>query len=110
MNRRGFTLLEVTVALLVLAVAGAALTRTFTAVADAAVLVDRRQRAEILAAEAMEAALAGHAGAGGSDLEDWERDVTTSQPSPHLRRARVEVRRRNDPRIRVHIEGLAWVP
>ena len=110
MNRRGFTLLEVTVALLVLSVAGAALTRTFTAVADTAVLVDRRQRAEVLAAEAMEAALAGHADAAGSDLQDWERDVSTSRPSPHLRGARVEVRHRTDRRIQVRIEGLAWVP
>lgn len=110
MNRCGFTLPEVLVAVLVLAIAGASLTRTFATAGQAAVLFDRQRRAEFLAIEAIEAASAGQAVAPLPAASPWHRTVSVTAPSPQLRRTAVEVVHRQDARIAVRLEALTWVP
>jgi prepilin-type N-terminal cleavage/methylation domain-containing protein len=110
MNRGGFTVLEVLVAMLVLAVAGASLTRTFATAGQAAVLFDRQRRAEFLAVEAIEAATAGQAVAPLPATSPWERTVAIATLTPQLRHTTVEVVHRQDARITVRLEALTWVP
>ena len=109
-SRRGFSLLEVLVAIVVVTAAGAALTRTFTAASRAAVLFDRLRRAEIVAIEGIEVALAGNTVEPFAASEPWERSVAVAVLRPRLHRVTVDVRHRADPRVVVELQAMMYVP
>jgi len=110
MTRRGFSLLEVIVAMLVLSLAGAALTRTIVAANRAGIVIDRLRQAEQIAGQALEQARAGHVVAALPAGTPWERQVDAIQTTPRLWRLSVEVAHRTDSRISIRLETLAWKP
>ncbi len=110
MNARAFTLLEVLVAVSLLAIAGATLARAFTSVTRAAVFFERLRRAEVVATSSVEAALTGTSLEPSDAADPWSRTVSESPFAPGLRSVSIVVTHRDDARVSVTLAALVPQP
>lgn len=110
MNARAFTLLEVLVAISLLAIAGATLARAFTSVSRAAVFFERLRRAEVVATSTVEAALSGIAIDPPEAEEAWIRTLSKSPFAPGLQSVSIVVTHRDDARVSVTLAALVPRP
>lgn len=110
MNRRGFTLIEVIVAMVLLSATSAMLTRTVIASQRAAHGLAALREAQRLAEAALETTRAGHAVPELPAGSFWRRSVSVTPAASGLRRMTVAVEHREDAALSVHLEGLRWIP
>jgi len=110
MNPRGFTLVEVIVAMSLVVTTGAMLTRSIVVVQRSAGVVDAAREAQRLAHEGIEHLRAGHPVPALPAGSRWQRSAVVRADGPGLLRLTVEVEHREDPSLRERLEALAWQP
>lgn len=106
MKQRGFTLIEVIVAMALLAASSAMLTRSIVAAIRSGHTFASLRAAQHLADDAIERVQAGHPVPALPTDSAWQRRIEIVPEGPHLRRVAVTVEHRHDADRSVRLEAL----